>query len=56
MDKQYSVWGYIFIYKLMYSKMCENCNNGVTWDQAPFSFRFENNIPAGKAKRKSGSR
>ena len=29
-DKQYSVWGYIFTYKLMYSKMCENCNNGVT--------------------------
>ena len=26
------------------------CN--VTWDQALFSFRFENNIPAGKAKRK----
>ena len=24
----------------------------VTWDQALFSFRFENNIPAGKAKRK----
>ena len=32
----------------------------VTWDQALFSFRFENYIPAGKAKRKqtnfSGSR
>ena len=24
----------------------------VTWDQALFSFRFENYIPAGKAKRK----
>ena len=24
----------------------------VTWDQAPFSYRFENDIPAGKAKRK----
>ena len=24
----------------------------VTWDQALFSFRFANNIPAGKAKRK----
>ena len=24
----------------------------VTWDQVQFSFRFENNIPAGKAKRK----
>ena len=24
----------------------------VTWDQALFSFRFENNIPEGKAKRK----
>ena len=24
----------------------------VTWDQAQFSFRFINNIPAGKAKRK----
>ena len=23
-----------------------------TWDQAQFSFRFVNNIPAGKAKRK----
>ena len=23
----------------------------VTWDQAQFSFRFVNNIPAGKAKR-----
>ena len=23
----------------------------VTWDQALFLFRFENNIPAGKAKR-----
>ena len=33
----------------------------LTWDQALFSFRFENYIPAGKAKRKdspnfSGSR
>ena len=29
-------------------------NPGVilTWDQAPFSFRFVNNIPAGIAKRK----
>ena len=26
--------------------------NRVTWDQALFSFRFENYIPAGKAKRK----
>ena len=25
---------------------------GLTWDQALFSFRFENYIPAGKAKRK----
>ena len=25
---------------------------GLTWDQAPFSFRFENYIPVGKAKRK----
>ena len=24
----------------------------LTWDQALFSFRFENNTPAGKAKRK----
>ena len=24
----------------------------LTWDQALFSFRFENDIPAGKAKRK----
>ena len=24
----------------------------ITWDQAQFSFRFVNNIPAGKAKRK----
>ena len=24
----------------------------ITWDQALFSFRFENNIPVGKAKRK----
>ena len=24
----------------------------LTWDQAPFSFRFVNNIPAGMAKRK----
>ena len=24
----------------------------LTWDQALFSFRFENYIPAGKAKRK----
>ena len=24
----------------------------LTWDQAQFSFRFVNNIPAGKAKRK----
>ena len=31
----------------------------LTWDQALFSFRFENYIPAGRAKRKenfSGSR
>ena len=26
--------------------------NRVTWDQALFLFRFENYIPAGKAKRK----
>ena len=26
----------------------------VTWDQALFLFRFENYIPAGKAKRKEG--
>ena len=26
--------------------------NFLTWDQAQFSFRFVNNIPAGKAKRK----
>ena len=25
----------------------------LTWDQAVFSFRFENNIPVGKAKRKA---
>ena len=24
----------------------------LTWDQAQFSFRFINNVPAGKAKRK----
>ena len=27
-------------------------SSGVTWDQALFSFRFENYIPAGMAKRK----
>ena len=32
-----------FYYKINYS---------ITWDQALFSFRFENYIPAGKAKRK----
>ena len=26
--------------------------NTLTWDQAQFSFRFLDNIPAGKAKRK----
>ena len=28
----------------------EKGKNQVTWDQALFSFRFENYIPAGKAK------
>ena len=37
--------------------MCANCNpvyfkQMITWDQALFSFRFENYIPAGKTKRK----
>ena len=27
-------------------------NDGVTWDRALFSFRFENYTPAGKTKRK----
>ena len=31
--------------------LSQNTQN-VTWDQALFSFRFENYIPAGKAKRK----
>ena len=30
----------------------KNVIANVTWDQALFSFRFVNNIPAGKAKRK----
>ena len=28
----------------------------ITWDQAVFSFRFKNYIPAGKAKRKESPR
>ena len=33
-------------------KLCLSCQNHITWDQALFSFRFVNNIPAGMAKRK----
>ena len=35
-----------------------NIDNFLTWDQAQFSFRFVNNIPAGKVKRQDfiGSR
>ena len=35
-----------------------NIDNLLAWDQAQFSFRFVNNIPAGKVKRKDfiGSR
>ena len=33
-------------------KVCELNSHTITWDQALFSFRFENHIPAGKAKRK----
>ena len=31
---------------------CQGIKRVLTWDQALFSFRFENNIPAGKTKRK----
>ena len=31
---------------------CATSTSYLTWDQPQFSFRFENNIPAGKAKRK----
>ena len=34
------------------SKGVSGVERGVTWDQALFSFRFENYIPASKAKRK----
>ena len=32
-----------------------NPQHVITWDQALFSFRFVNNIPAGMAKRKENS-
>ena len=37
--------------KICYDQGC-NDTGVVTWDQALFSFRFLNNIPAGIAKRK----
>ena len=33
-------------------RACSISLNTLTWDQAQFSFRFLDNIPAGKAKRK----
>ena len=43
----------IFLFALFLCKLKESiAHTIITWDQALFSFRFENYIPAGKAKQK----
>ena len=41
-----------YLWSLLWLTAAKNVIANVTWDQALFSFRFVNNIPADKAKRK----
>ena len=46
-----NLWSYFVIGLLCRAKWMSQLGTSLTWDQAQFSFRFVNNIPAGKAKR-----
>ena len=45
-----ALWPNVKFFRLLGSFQWLTLSKNVTWDQALFSFRFENYIPAGKAK------
>ena len=49
---QITALGYLKYIIMQQAQLLGKVRTWITWDQALFSSRFENNIPAGKAKRK----